>query len=934
MSSVDGTASHDIIIKITGTNDAPVAVADVAAGTENQTLDIDVLANDTDVDDGHVFTLVSAGAPTNKGAASVVANQVHFVPGTDFDHLAQGATEHVTLSYTMQDEFGAQSSSTVDVTITGTNDAPVAVADVAAGTENQTLDIDVLANDTDVDDGHVFTLVSAGAPTNKGAASVVANQVHFVPGTDFDHLAQGATEHVTLSYTMQDEFGAQSSSTVDVTITGTNDAPVAVADVAAGTENQTLDIDVLANDTDVDDGHVFTLVSAGAPTNKGAASVVANQVHFVPGTDFDHLAQGATEHVTLSYTMQDEFGAQSSSTVDVTITGTNDAPVAVADVAAGTENQTLDIDVLANDTDVDDGHVFTLVSAGAPTNKGAASVVANQVHFVPGTDFDHLAQGATEHVTLSYTMQDEFGAQSSSTVDVTITGTNDAPVAVADVAAGTENQTLDIDVLANDTDVDDGHVFTLVSAGAPTNKGAASVVANQVHFVPGTDFDHLAQGATEHVTLSYTMQDEFGAQSSSTVDVTITGTNDAPVAVADVAAGTENQTLDIDVLANDTDVDDGHVFTLVSAGAPTNKGAASVVANQVHFVPGTDFDHLAQGATEHVTLSYTMQDEFGAQSSSTVDVTITGTNDAPVAVADVAAGTENQTLDIDVLANDTDVDDGHVFTLVSAGAPTNKGAASVVANQVHFVPGTDFDHLAQGATEHVTLSYTMQDEFGAQSSSTVDVTITGTNDAPVLDASKTPVLASVNASAAAPSGAVGTLVSALVDFASPSGQVDNVTDADAGAVLGIALTATTGAGTWYYSLNGGTLWTAVGTVSNTSALLLAADSNTRVYYQSTSGGTITNAITFRAWDQTSGTAGGKVSTATNGTTTAFSTATDTANITVNATSIPPVVDLNGAAGGNDATLSYPSVTTPLPIAPSATITDAATRQTLFRLRPR
>src|SRR3954464_13494651 len=332
----------------------------------------------------------------------------------------------------MQDEHGAQSSSTVTVTITGTNDGPVAVADSASGTENQTLTIDVLANDTDVDDGHVFTLVSASAPASQGSASVVANQLEFNPGTDFDHLAEGATATVTLNYTMQDEHGAQSSSTVDVTITGTNDGPVAVADSASGTENQTLTINVLANDTDVDDGHVFTLNTVSAPSGKGTASVVGNQVQFVPGTDFDHLAKGAVEHVTLSYTMQDQFGATSSSTVDVTITGTNDGPVAVADSASGTENQTLTINVLANDTDVDDGHVFTLNTVSAPSGKGTASVVGNQVQFVPGTDFDHLAKGAVEHVTLSYTMQDQFGATSSSTVDVTITGTNDIATITGD----------------------------------------------------------------------------------------------------------------------------------------------------------------------------------------------------------------------------------------------------------------------------------------------------------------------------------------------------------------------------------------------------------------------------------------------------------------------------------------------------------------------
>ena len=50
------------------------------------------------------------------------------------------------------------------------------------------------------------------------------------------------------------------------------------------------------------------------------------------------------------------------------------------------------------------------------------------------------------------------------------------------------------------------------------------------------------------------------------------------------------------------------------------------------------------------------------------------------------------------------------------------------------------------------------------------------NHAPVLNASKSPVLAPECQNAGALSGAVGTLISALVDFAVPSGQVDNVTD--------------------------------------------------------------------------------------------------------------------------------------------------------------
>ena len=115
----------------------------------------------------------------------------------------------------------------------------------------------------------------------------------------------------------------------------------------------------------------------------------------------------------------------------------------------------------------------------------------------------------------------------------------------------------------------------------------------------------------------------------------------------------------------------------------------------------------------------------------------------------------------------------------------------------------------------------------------------------------------------------------------PAGQVDNVTDVDSGALLGIAITAVdTTNGTWFYSTNNGTSWNALGAVANNNARLLAADANTRLYFQPNANynGTLANAITFRAWDQTSGSNGTLADTSTNGGTTAFSTATDTASL--------------------------------------------------------
>ena len=122
-----------------------------------------------------------------------------------------------------------------------------------------------------------------------------------------------------------------------------------------------------------------------------------------------------------------------------------------------------------------------------------------------------------------------------------------------------------------------------------------------------------------------------------------------------------------------------------------------------------------------------------------------------------------------------------------------------------------------------------------------------TNDAPVLAGAND--LASITENLASGSNA-GTLVSDLI-----SGQV---TDADAGAASGIAVVSVDNTnGTWQFTTDGGTVWTDFGTPGTSTARLLAAGANTAVRFVPDAdwSGTVTNGITFHAWDQTAGTAG-------------------------------------------------------------------------------
>ncbi|NPC57317.1 cadherin-like domain-containing protein [Caenimonas soli] len=170
-----------------------------------------------------------------------------------------------------------------------------------------------------------------------------------------------------------------------------------------------------------------------------------------------------------------------------------------------------------------------------------------------------------------------------------------------------------------------------------------------------------------------------------------------------------------------------------------------------------------------------------------------------------------------------------------------------------------------------------------------------------------PVLNGVSQPAAIPedSGAgAGFLISSLL-----AGQV---TDLDTGALQGIAIIGfDSSSGSWEYTVDGSN-WNAVTAPSVASALLLAADAQTRLRFVPAANfnGTVASGLTIRAWDRTSGTAGGRADTTTTGGTTAFSSAIGNVNITVT-----PV---------NDAPTSAP-VTLPATSEDSAAITITPTQ---------
>ncbi|MFK7943051.1 MAG: Ig-like domain-containing protein [Paracoccaceae bacterium] len=719
------TSVETVTVTVDPVNDNPVAEADFFTGLEDNTITGDVLTNDSDVD-GDTLTVLTNLPPANGDLVLNPDGTFTYTPDANFN-----GTD--TFTYTVLDGNGGTDTATVTLTVGGDNDAPVAAPDTATTDEDTALTIpaaDLLANDND-EDGDTLTVINVSSVGTVGTVVLDGTDVVYDPNGQFEDLATGETATDTFTYTVSDGNGGTDTETVTVTITGANDAPVAAPDAVTGDEDSPITGNVLTNDADPDGDPL--IASLGTPPANG--DVVVNpdgSFEYTPDPDFN-----GTD--TFTYVATDPSGTTSVETVTVTVTPVNDAPVAVDDdITFATESVTSVIEPLLNDTDVD-GDTLTVQSFDGSGLLGTLQRLGpntNELFYETNGAFESLAEGETAIETFTYVIADPSGATDTATVTLTITGENDTPIAISDTAEVSEDDTAPttIDLTANDVDPDDTDDLAIDSIDTSGTQGTVVINPDNdtVDYDPNGQFEFLGVGESAVDTFTYTVVDPSGATATAAVSVTITGENDAPVALDDVVNASSDAPTEIDVLDNDTDPDEDPL-TITDIDDTGLLGTISIDDNGtpldptddfIIYDPGTAFDGLGQGEEATETFTYTVTDPSGATSTATVTVTINGVNDAPIAEDDTAVVNQAGTVDIDVLANDTDQNAGDVLTVINFTQGSN-GTVEIdpLDGSLIYTPDRQFPGNDEGLPGTDTFTYTISDGRGGQDTATVTVQV-------------------------------------------------------------------------------------------------------------------------------------------------------------------------------------------------------------------
>uniref|UniRef100_UPI00273E4058 VCBS domain-containing protein n=1 Tax=Roseovarius sp. MMSF_3281 TaxID=3046694 RepID=UPI00273E4058 len=614
-----------------------------------------------------------------------------------------------SFTVTVDDGNGGSDTITVDVTVTPQNDPATITGDgtgavveaggignAAAGTPTAGGTLTV----SDIDAGEAVFQTPSDLQGTYGTFSFDAGTGAWTYALDNDRPATQALtdgEIVTDQLTV-DSLDGTASETIEITVTGTNDVPVVTDDSGQATEDSDGGTDILTATgqvtiTDVDAGEdrfdtgslAFDSAShGGAALGTLTVDATGNWTYDVDNSlpEVQSLALGESFTETWQVTSAD---GTATSTITVTINGTNDDPV-ISGVATGdvTEDVTLSAMGQLSQDDVDTSNFHDWTVEGNTGDYGTLTVDSTgQWHYAldnTNPDVQALPVGGTLTEEITVRVTDNDGGYDEQVVTITINGTNDAPEisAGSDLSAtvtelpdgDSDENTLDHvqtgALQVSGIDTADTHNVTAAPQGAgylgTFTPGALDPVTGEVDWtftVNDSDLDALRDGQVLTQDYEVTVEDSQGTLDTVTVTVTINGSNDRPDAQDDATLVVAGDNAVMNVLANDSDVDTGETATLtvtevdgqaITVGGSITlsggRGTVSLAADgTLTFVPGPN-------APAELILPYTIDDGSGAaNATATADWII---NSASVDITDNASPAGATTPD-DVLSSVDDL---------------------------------------------------------------------------------------------------------------------------------------------------------------------------------------------------------------------------------------------------------------------------------------
>ncbi len=431
---IEGSDTIDDTLIIDTNDEGPVLVV---TGLEDSSPSAPISGDIGDVAGNLVFALDQG--PANGTVVVRPDGGFDYVPEPDFN-----GTD--TFTYIAIDSGGNVIEGSVVVNVLPVNDAPQAEDSVAVVMEDGIFTGSINASDVD---GDLLSFAINEVPTNGEVVLLQDGTYAYQPNSDFF-----GTD--SFSVIVSDPDGETAEATVTITVSPMNDAPVITTTLgqargALAEDDDQVEVQgqLMAEDVDEDATITWTGVSTAV---FGVFAIDANGAwsYELDSILADSISEDEVVVETMTATARDEFGAEATQIVEVTLTGTNDAPTVTPNtVFEADTNEAIAGQLSASDVDSEDALSF---AAGDDAPQNGVVTINGDGSFVytPNAGFAGVDR-------FSYTVTDAEGGVSvgrvTTVVEATSGGAGEASVTVdvvGDASDSTAAGALVIDAEAAD----------------------------------------------------------------------------------------------------------------------------------------------------------------------------------------------------------------------------------------------------------------------------------------------------------------------------------------------------------------------------------------------------------------------------------------------------------------------------------------------------
>jgi VCBS repeat-containing protein len=414
-------------------NRPPVAKPDIVTTQEDESVLITLMEGDSDREH---FTYNIVKGPS-QGTLSGKAPEMTYTPASNY-HGQDNFT------YSINEAKADKNQATISITVLAANDAPTAYHRTETIKVNKSLTATLTG--TDVDGDPLKFVISKEPQYGKLTLNSYFDKTgKFIYTPDPDFEGQDS-----FTFKMNDGRLDSAPATVSINV-APNLLPVAKSHSLTIPEDTPAQIALIGNDPDSDP---LSYIIVSEPTN-GKLNGTAPNLTYTPNENFN-----GTD--SFSFKVNDGTDDSKPATISITVSSVNDPPVANSDSIVTTEDTpAVKIDVLANDTDIDnEGRYLYLdtFSVTAVTQGKNGTVIINPdgtLNYSPNANF----HGSDE---FTYTISDNKGDSDTAKVNVTITNVNDPPtITSAPVTTANVGVLYIYDVNATDPDLTDTLTYSL-----------------------------------------------------------------------------------------------------------------------------------------------------------------------------------------------------------------------------------------------------------------------------------------------------------------------------------------------------------------------------------------------------------------------------------------------------------------------------------------